>query len=85
MCDVRLPLHFGGEDELQLSFPFPGLYRLQAMTLRRLGSELGVGGNDHFVPIPVTFDVLESDAGAHRELDLPANLLDLADPSVTPR
>ncbi len=84
-CDVELPPSFGNGEELEVVFPFLGLYRLHAMTLQRVGTSLGWGEDDRFVPLDVLFDVLEADVSSHRELALPPDLLDLADPRVTQR
>lgn len=84
-CDVVLPMYFGNGEELEVVFPLPGLYRLHAMTLQRMGTSLGWGRDDRYVPTDVLFDVLERDAGSQRELELPPDLLDLADPRAARR
>ncbi len=83
--DVGLPMEFGSGQELEAVFPFPGTFRLHVRVLRRMGTALGMSPGDRYVPIDLVLEVLESDAGSHRELDLPPDLLDLADPRATPR
>lgn len=74
---VDLTPAFGDGREVEAVFPQPGLYRLHV--LERMGSSFGIRPGDRYLPLEVTFDVLEEDAGTHRPLDLPPDLFELAE------